>query len=81
MKMIDKNMIDEAFRFYNIDELYKEKCYKCAEEINENECYKKIFNKVNETLFYSEFFEIKELWNLKDINEFFTNNIHNEQIV
>ena len=59
--VIDKNMIDEAFRFYNIDELYKEKCYKCAEEINKNECYKKVFNKVYETLYYSEFFAIKEL--------------------
>lgn len=74
--MIDKNMIDEAFRFYNIDESYKEKCYKCAEEINENECYKKVFNKVYETLYYSEFFEIKELWNIKDINELFINNIN-----
>lgn len=74
--MIDKNMIDEAFEFYNIDESYKEKCYKCAEEINENEYYKKVFNKVYETLYYSEFFEIKELWNIKDINELFINNIN-----
>ena len=74
--MIDKNMIDEAFEFYNIDESYKEKCYKCAKEINENKYYKKVFDKVYERLYYSEFSVIKELWNIKDINKLFTNNIN-----
>lgn len=74
--MIDKIAIDEAFKFYNIDEKYKEKCYKCTEEININDNYKKSFNKVYEILYYSDFSEIKELWNIKDINKLFADNIN-----
>ena len=65
--MIDKKIIDEAFEFYNIDKAYIEKCNKCAEEINKNKCYKKEFDKVYEKLYYSDFSDIKELWDIKDI--------------
>ena len=40
-KMIGKEIIDEAFKFYNIGRSYIEECYRCAEEINQNEYYKK----------------------------------------
>ena len=29
--MIENQVIDEAFQFYDIDVKYKEKCYKCAD--------------------------------------------------
>ena len=32
--MIDKDIIDEALNFYNIDLQYRDKCYNCIEEIN-----------------------------------------------
>ena len=37
--MISKKKIDEAFEFYNIEKAYKEKCYRCAEKINQSEYY------------------------------------------
>ena len=35
--MIDKDIIDEALNFYNIDLQYRDKCYNCIEEINKKE--------------------------------------------
>lgn len=74
--MISKKKIDEAFEFYNIDKVYKEKCYRCANEINQNEYYKKVFNDVYETLYCNDFSKIKELWKIKCINELFGNNVN-----
>lgn len=74
--MFNKNRIDEALKFYNIDKAYKNQCYKCVEEINKNEYYKKLFNNVYEKLYCSDFSVIKELWKIKDINELFGNNIN-----
>lgn len=74
--MISKRKIDEAFDFYNIDKLYKEKCYRCADEINQNEYYKKIFNDVYENLYYNEFSEIKKVWKIKCKDELFGNNVN-----
>ena len=72
--MISKKKIDEAFEFYNIDKSYKKKCYECIEEINQSEYYKRLFQNVYETLYYSNFSKIKKLWEIKDINELFGNN-------
>ena len=72
--MFNKNRIDEALKFYN--KVYKNQCYKCVDEINKNEYYKKLFNNVYEKLYCSDFSEIKELWKIKDINELFGNNIN-----
>lgn len=74
--MLDINIINKAFEFYNIDEKYKEKCYKCAEEINKNELFYNSFNKVYEMLYLNNFLEIKTLWNVKNINELFITNIN-----
>lgn len=73
--MINKIKIDEAFEFYNIDKKYKEKSYRCAEEINQNDDYKKSFNDVYKIL-YGDFSRIEELWQIKDVNELFVNNIN-----
>ena len=77
--MINKMKIDEAFEFYNIDKSYKEECYRCIEEINRSENYKKVFKDVYEILYCSDFFRIKELWQIKDVNELFVNN-HKKRI-
>ena len=74
--MINKMKIDEAFKFYNIDKSYKEECYRCIEEINRSENYKKVSKDVYEILYCSDFFRIKELWQIKDVNELFVNNIN-----
>ena len=74
--MISKKKIDEAFEFYNIEKSYKEKCYRCAEKINQSEYYGKLFNDVYNTLYCDDFIKIKELWKVKDINELFGNNVN-----
>ena len=48
--MINKPDIDKSIKYYNIDEKYKEKCYKCITEINNNKKYLETFNEVYEKL-------------------------------
>lgn len=74
--MIVYRKIDEAFDFYNIDNKYKKICYDCAEEINNSDIYTEAFNKVYKRLYYNDFSDIRELWNIKNINELFTNNVN-----
>ncbi len=74
--MIVYRKIDEAFDFYNIDNTYKKICYDCAEEINNSDTYTEAFNKVYKRLYYNDFSDIRELWNIKNINELFTSNVN-----
>lgn len=74
--MIVYRKIDEAFDFYNIDNKYKKICYDCAEEINNSDTYTEAFDKVYKKLYYNDFNDIRELWNIKDINDLFINNIN-----
>ena len=74
--MIVYRKIDEAFDFYNIDSKYKETCYKCAEEINNNDNYLSAFKKVYEILYYNDFKNIKELWKINDVNKLFIEKIN-----
>ena len=74
--MIVYRKIDEAFDFYNIDNKYKKICYDCAEEINNSDTYTEAFNKVYKRLYYNDFSDIRELWNIKNINELFTSNVN-----
>lgn len=73
--MIDVKDIDNAFKFYNIDEKYKNRCYECIKNISGNEEYEKAFNNVYKKLYCGDFKEIKELWNIKNIDELFISNI------
>ena len=74
--MIKKMKIDEAFEFYNIDKSYKEECYRCVEEINRSENYKKVFKDVYKILYCSDFSRIEELWQIKDVSELFAKSIN-----
>lgn len=74
--MITYNKIEEAFDFYNIDSKFKKLCYDCAEEINNSYIYTEAFNKVYKKLYYDNFSDIRELWNVKNINELFANNVN-----
>lgn len=68
--------INKALDFYNIDKKYKEECYRCIEEINNNDNFSTVFSRVHKMLFYSDFEEIKELWKIQDIKELFVDNIN-----
>lgn len=74
--MINTNKIDEAFLFYNINKSYKEKCYNCAEQINHSAYYTKLFDNVYKTLYCNDFSQIKNLWEIKEIDELFGKNIN-----
>lgn len=74
--MIKKIDIDNGFSFYDINEKFKPKCYKSAEEINKNYYCLNAFNKVYNQLNNKDFEEIKKLWNIKDIEELFCEDIN-----
>lgn len=72
--MITKTMIDEALDFYDInDSEYREKCYKCIEELEENKEYQNKANEVYNTLFVEKNDKIRNLWKHKKISDLFGN--------
>lgn len=74
--MIDRDIIDEALNFYNIDLQYRDKCYNCAEEINKKEKLSLSFSNLYKKLYIEEFTKIKDLWQYKDIDELFGDNVN-----
>ena len=74
--MIDRDIIDEALNFYNIDLQYRDKCYNCDEEINKKEKLSLSFSNLYKKLYIEEFTKIKDLWQYKDIDELFGDNVN-----
>lgn len=71
---ITKTMIDEALDFYNInDSEYKEKCYKCIDELRENKEYQDKVNETYKILFVDKTNKIRNLWKLKKLSDLFGN--------
>ena len=71
---ITKTMIDESLDFYNIsDSEYKEKCYKCIDELEESKEYQDIVNEVYKILFINKTDKIRNLWNIKKMSDLFGN--------
>ena len=73
--MILRDDIDKSLKYYHIDNKYKQKCYDCIKEINNSDIYTEAFNKIYKVLYYNDFSNIKELWNISDINKLFTDNL------
>lgn len=73
---LNKELIDNAFSFYNIDEIYKERAYNCLQEILGNELFKKKFLEIYEVLFLRDSDEFRELWKIKDIEVLFGSGVH-----
>ncbi len=73
--MINKLDIDNGFKYYNLNENYKYRCYECAEFINSNIEFSNSFDMIYNLLNYSEFSNIEEFWNIKNINNMFCENI------
>lgn len=71
--MMYKKIINKAFDFYNIDEIYKDKCFELLNKLNKNDY--KSFKKICKKLYYEDFNEVKKLWNIKNINELFESNV------
>ena len=69
--LIEKENIEKALTFYNIDiEDYKDKCYKCLDDINKNKELKTRIYNVLKLLYSNESEQLKLLWNESDLSRF-----------
>ena len=73
--MININDIDEALTYYNIDSKYKDRCYLCSNNINNNKTYLDAFERVNNILNNGDYLSVKDTWKSMDIDELFCVNI------
>ncbi len=69
--LIKKEDLEIALEFYNINiKDYKNKCYKCLDNINENSDLKNKINYVLKLLYSNESEQLKLLWNESDLSRF-----------
>lgn len=74
---IDKQIIENALNFYEIDnQEYINKCYECIENINNNSNLQTEIDEIYNILYIDKTNKISELWTLKNINELFKNMCH-----
>lgn len=73
--MIQKIDIDNAFKYYNINQKYLERCYLCADNINNNKPFLDAFIRINNILNKSDFKDVKDLWKYKKVDELFCEKI------
>ena len=69
--LIKKEDLEIALEFYNINiEDYKNKCYKCLDDINKNSELKNKINYVLKLLYGNESEQLELLWKESDLNKF-----------
>ena len=69
--LIEKENIEKALTFYNIDiEDYKDKCYKCLDDINKNKELKTKLYNVLKLLYGNESEQLELFWKESDLNRF-----------
>ena len=69
--LLEKENIEKALTFYNINiEDYKDKCYKCLDDINKNKELKTRIYNVLKLLYSNESEQLKLLWNESDLSRF-----------
>lgn len=73
--MINKSDIDKGFLYYELDSKYKDRCYRCADIINDNDKYLNSFNKVFNLLNYGDINNIRYYWKFKSVDEIFCDDI------
>lgn len=67
---IDKSSIDDAFKYYEINNIdYKNRCYKCIEDVNKIESFNFKVEEIYDILYTSKSF--KELWKRQNMTELF----------
>ena len=69
--MLQRNKIIDAFSFYNINKNYLEKCIIILEEIKKNSELYESFKKIYEILYLHEIDELKELWEIENLDNFY----------
>lgn len=73
--MINNIDIENAFKYYNLDDRYKNRCYECAKNINSNQLFLESFIKVQDILNDDNFSIIRNFWKYKKVDELFCENI------
>ena len=69
--LIEKDNIEKALTFYNINiEDYKDKCYKCLDDINKNSELKNKINYVLKLLYINESEQLELLWKESNLDRF-----------
>lgn len=69
--LIEKDNIEKALTFYNINIAdYKNKCYKCLNDINKNSELKNKINYVLKLLYSKKSEQLELLWKENDLNKF-----------
>lgn len=69
--LIEKDNIEKALTFYNINiEDYKDKCYKCLDDINKNSELKNKINYVLKLLYSNESEQLELLWKESNLDRF-----------
>lgn len=69
--LIEKDNIEKALTFYNINiEDYKDKCYKCLDDINKNSELKNKINYVLKLLYSNESEQLELLWKGSNLDRF-----------
>lgn len=69
--LIEKDNIEKVLTFYNINiEDYKDKCYKCLDDINKNSELKNKINYVLKFLYSNESEQLELLWKESNLNKF-----------
>lgn len=75
--IMNTKIIDNALMYYGIDDKqYKNKCYDCLENINNNTIIQKEFNTLFNILFVDKTNKIKKLWDIKLLNMLFSEPVH-----
>lgn len=74
--MFNNKIIDEALAFYNLEDKYKDKCYKCLLDISKNDKHYKAFQSIYQKLYFEDISGVRELWKLKSIDELFIDDIN-----
>ncbi len=69
---VDLVEIDNALKYYNINDIdYKDKCYKCIEDINLKDEFRIKSEEIYEILYTDKSFKIDTLWKRQDMIELF----------
>lgn len=67
---ININEIDNALKYYNINDInYKNKCYKCIEEINSKNDFNAKSEEIYSILYTNKPFKIDTLWKRQNMVE------------
>lgn len=73
----NKLSIDEAIRFYSIQDLeYKTKCYECINQINNNKQFQEKVEEIYHILYLDNTNKISELWKERELTNLFGDKYH-----